>query len=166
MMRTYVEQVTENYGTNFQEACAEIDGAFNLFYVTLDAILKENKFPDEQATKWGTLLNTASTKAAELKLKIEEKYRQMTDKAQEFEDLYQKLCGFKDKSSNFEEIVGGQKVVTTATVTDVTRDLEGEGYPKIIVSSAKTVYSKVYPGADTPEKDWVWGNPSAAETKN
>lgn len=162
-MKTYIDQVVENYGTNFSKASDEILNALNDFYTTIDSIMKENTFPEEQTTKWTTLMETISVKATELKLKIDEKYQQMTNKAQEFEDLYQKLVKFNGQSADFEELVGDKKVVTTASVTEVTRDLEGDGYPKIVVSSSKKTYSKVTKEDST---DWYWGNATSGETKS
>ena len=161
---TYLDEVTENYGDNFQKANQEIDTALTLFYQTIDSILKENTFPEEQTTKWTTMMETISVKASELKVKIEEKYQQMINKAQEFEDLYQKLVKYNGQSADFEEIVGDKKIKTTASVTSVSRDLEGEGYPKITVSSSKTTYSKVFAEGETEK--YTWGNASTSETKS
>jgi len=72
MSKKYVDQVVDNYGKNFEKANNEIDTALNDFYITIDSILKENTFPEEQMTKWTTLLQTASVKASELKIKIDE----------------------------------------------------------------------------------------------
>ena len=83
----YIDQVVDNYGANFEKASGEIDTSVNDLYTVIDSILKENTFPEEQMTKWTTLLATASTKAAELKLKIEDKYKQMTNKATYFDEI-------------------------------------------------------------------------------
>ena len=96
MGKKYVDLVVDNYGTNFEKANNEIDTALNDFYVTIDTILKENKFPEEQMTKWTTLLETASVKAAELKIKIEEKYKQMTEKAGYYDEIVSEAMSIVD----------------------------------------------------------------------
>ena len=131
----YIDQVIDNYSGNWEKAAGEIDTSINDLYTVIDTILKENTFPEEQVTKWTTLLATASTKAEELKLKMEEKYKQMTDKATYFDDIVAAVNAKGGTEFNLNTTVSSDQLTKTeewwildSAVAAITY---GEGYPYV-----------------------------------
>lgn len=155
MSKKYVDQVVDNYGKNFEKANNEIDTALNDFYITIDSILKENTFPEEQMTKWTTLLQTASVKASELKIKIDEKYKQMTEKATYYDEIVSLInskagdkypAGYKYTKADMLEMVDEYWVVDSGAAA---MDID-EGYPWAFYHLESTKKTR------TSTDNWSW----------
>ncbi len=151
----YIDQVVDNYSKNFENACTEIDTAINDLYTTIDTIFKENTFPEEQTTKWTTLLSNASVKAAELKLKIDEKYQQMTDKASYYDDIVAIANGKAGTEVKTGSTTSSDKLGLTENYSSIENAVAGmdtgEGYPIVYVNNITVKRTR-------ETTDAAWGN--------
>lgn len=149
----YIDQVVDNYSKNFENACTEIDTAVNDLYTTIETIFKENTFPEEQTTKWTTLLATAGVKASELKLKIQEKYEKMTEKAGYYDDIVAIANGKAGNEVKTGSTYSNDRLGLTESYSSIENAVAGmdtgEGYPIVYVNNITVKRTR-----ETAESSW------------
>ena len=90
-MGYYIEQVENNFKTDFDKSKETIDNSINSIYSTFKTILDENDFPEKAEQRWSAMNDKIKTLSEELRSNIENKYNEMTDKANTFQKWYDDL---------------------------------------------------------------------------
>ena len=153
-MKTYTDQVVINYCNNFEKAITEVNDTFVNLYKTFESIINGGtyQFPEEQTTRWNTLLSTSATKAIDLINKIEEKYNDMKAKAQKYDDIVNLINSHIGHTNTKVETVSAEvSYHSTSKIVGAKPFADGEGYPAIIYETEKVKKTKAEDGTITSE---------------
>ena len=151
-MKSYTDQVAINFCTNFEKAINEINDTFVTLYHTFDDIINGGtySFPEEQTTRWNTLLLTAGNKALELITKIEEKYNEMKSNAQKYDDIVNAINSERGNVKKYTESGGTDTVYEFQDKIVMGKPFaDGSGYPGAVWETYKTKVTTNEDGSKT-----------------